>query len=248
MQEVPGVRLSVMASLNVGLIGDRDDSVVAHRAIPVALEMAAQAAGVQMHAQWVGTESIRNAEQLRAYDALWCVPASPYRSMDGALTAIRYAREARVPYLGTCAGFQHAVVEYARHELGWADAEHAETAPDAARPVIVPLSCGLVEVRDAVKLLPGSRIAAIYGTQQIEEGYHCRYGLGSGFRDAIQDSPLQVAAVDEDDDVRALELQGHPFFIATLFQPERGALHGVCPPLVKAFVQAACDLRMRATA
>ncbi|HKT27935.1 MAG TPA: CTP synthase [Dyella sp.] len=234
----------MMDTVHIGLIGDRDDGVTAHRAIPVALAMAADATGVSVQVQWIGTGTVGDGRALEAFDALWCVPASPYRSMDGALTAIRHAREAQVPFLGTCGGFQHAVVEYARHVLGWADAEHAETAPDAARPVIVPLSCGLVEVRDTVKLLPGSHIAAIYQADEIEEGYHCRYGLGSGFREAIAGRPLRVAAVDEQNDVRALELDGHPFFIATLFQHERAALQGVCPPLVKAFVRAASEQRI----
>lgn len=233
-----------MQGLRIGLIGDRNDDVVAHRAIPLALAMAAEVTSVAIDVQWLGTDKIGDGKALRGYDALWCVPASPYRSMDGALTAIRYAREKQVPYLGTCGGFQHAVVEYARNVLGWSDAEHAETSPEAARPVVVPLSCSLVEVRDAIHLKPGSRIAEIYGTNDIEEGYHCRYGLGSGFREAIDPTPLHVTGVDDHDDARVLELRDHPFFIATLFQPERAALQGVCPPLVKALLRTTADLRI----
>jgi len=232
-----------MEALRIGLIGDRDDHVAAHRAIPLALAMAAQVAKTPVDVQWLATDAIGDGTSLTAFHALWCVPASPYRSMDGALTAIRHAREARLPFLGTCGGFQHAVVEYARNVLGWADAEHAETAPDALRPVIVPLSCGLVEMRDAVKLLPGTLIASIYKTDAVEERYHCRYGLGGGFREAIAGHSLRVSAVDDQDDVRALELDSHPFFIVTLFQHERAALNGACPPLVKAFVETANDLR-----
>lgn len=233
-----------MPALRVGLIGDRDDSVVAHRAIPLALALASQATATPVEVSWIGTDTIGHGEALHGFDALWCVPASPYRSMDGALAAIRHAREGGVPFLGTCGGFQHAVVEYARNVLGWTDAEHAETAPDAGRPVIVPLLCGLVDVQDRVHLRPGSRIAALYGTDTIHEGYHCRYGLGSGFREAIADRNLRITAVDDQDDARALELDGHPFFIATLFQHERAALNGVCPPLVTAFVQAASEMRV----
>jgi Glutamine amidotransferase class-I len=79
--------------------------------------------------------------------------------MAGALLAIRYAREHRVPFLGTCGGFQHAVLEYARDVLGWADAEHAETAPGASRAVISPLACALVEALGTIRLVPGTRIA-----------------------------------------------------------------------------------------
>jgi len=232
-----------MLSLQVGLIGDRNDEVVAHRAIPLALGMAAEACGVAIEPVWVPTGQVGDGAALGEFDGLWCVPASPYRSMGGALTAIRVARERHLPFLGTCGGFQHAVLEYARNVLGWADAEHAETAPDSARAVIVPLLCSLVEVTDAVHLVAGSRLAEAYGETGIVEGYHCRYGLGSGFREALTAGPLRVSAVDDAGDVRGIELDGHPFFVATLFQHERGALQGRLPPAVRAFTQAMIDTR-----
>ena len=159
--------------------------------------------------------------------------------MAGALRAIRFARERLRPFLGTCGGFQHAVVEYARNVLGWADAEHAETAPDAARPVIAALSCSLLEVTNTVRLHPGSRIATAYGATEATEGYHCRYGLNEAFRETLVSGALRVTAEDEAGDIRALELEGHPFFVATLFQPERAALAGRLPPLAAAFSRAA---------
>ena len=230
-----------MRPLRIGLIGDRDDAVTAHRAIPRALALAGAAAATALDVQWVGTETIDGPARLSAFDGLWCVPASPYRDMDGALRAIRHARETGLPFLGTCGGFQHAVVEYARNVLGWVDAAHAETAPDATRAVVVPLSCALVEVRADVHLVAGSRCAQAYDVTRIEEGYHCRYGLGSTFRAAIEGGPLRVAALDDAGDVRALELDGHPFLVATLFQHERAALDGRCPPLVRAFVDATAE-------
>jgi len=228
----------VTTPLRIGLIGDRDHAVVAHRAIPLALARASADLACPLDVEWVPTDEIPDASRVAAFDALWCVPASPYRSMDGALCAIRHARETGRPFLGTCGGFQHAVVEYARHVLGWTDAEHAETAPDAARAVIVPLACSLVEASGRVRLRPGSRLAAAYGASEAEEGYHCSYGPDPAFRDAIAAGPLRVAAEDDAGDVRAVELDGHPFFVATLFQPERAALGGRTPPLVAAFVAA----------
>lgn len=225
--------------IRIGLVGDHDPAVTAHRAIPAALELAGRAVGIGVEHEWVPTEEITGDDRLDGFDALWCVPASPYRSMEGALRAIRLARSTGRPFLGTCGGFQHAVVEYARSVLGWADADHGETAPGAARAVIAPLACSLVEATDSVRLLPGSQIAAIYGRDEIVEGYHCRYGLNPEFRAALLDGPLRTGAEDAAGEVRAIELEGHPFFIATLFQPERAALRGEVPPLAGALLRAA---------
>lgn len=222
----------------IALIGDYNASVTAHRAIPLALELAAEGLAQPTSFEWIPTDEIDGTTRLTKFDGVWCVPASPYRSMEGALTAIRFARESRLPYLGTCGGFQHAVIEYARNVLGWTDAEHAETAPDAERIVIAPLECSLVEVNDAVILRTGTRISQAYGRSEIAEGYHCRYGLNPEFLAQITSHDLRIAAEDRNGDVRALELADHPFFVATLFQPERAALRGDCPPLVAAFVSA----------
>lgn len=227
------------AKTRIGLIGDYDAAVPAHRALPKALALAGQALHLTVHHEWIPTTEIVGSLRVADHDGLWCVPASPYRNMDGALTAIRFAREQGRPFLGTCGGFQHAVIEYARNVLGWVDAEHAETAPDAIRPVIAPLACALVETTDAVHFAPGSQIAAAYGSDRSTEGYRCRYGLNPSFQAAILSGPLRVGARDGSGEIRAVELDDHPFFLATLFQPERTALEGLTSPLVAAFVRAA---------
>jgi CTP synthase (UTP-ammonia lyase) len=230
--------------IEIGLIGDYDRSVPAHQAIPLALKLAADALRVEAGFEWIPTEEISAASRVSRFDGLWCVPASPYRSADGALLAIRHARESAVPFLGTCGGFQHAIVEYARNVLGWADADHAETAPNSARAVISSLQCALVEATGSVRLFAGTRIAAAYGASEATEGYRCRYGLNPEFRAALVAGPLRAAADDETGEVRAVELDHHPFFVATLFQPERAALKGRSAPLVGSFLEA-CALNRR---
>jgi CTP synthase (UTP-ammonia lyase) len=227
--------------LQIALIGDHDPGVTAHQAIPQALALAAAACGRPIEPQWVPTDAIDDSRSLTRYDGIWCVPASPYRSMRGALTAIRYAREASVPFLGTCGGFQHALLEYARGVLGWADADHGETAPASARLVITPLACSLVEVSNTIRLAPTSRVGRAYGQTTVSEGYHCRYGLNPEFARELTSGPLRAVAWDDTGEVRAVELDGHPFFVATLFQPERAALRAALPPLVAAFVRAAAE-------
>ena len=173
------------------------------------------------------------------FHGIWCVPASPYAHTRGALSAIRFARQTGRAFLGTCGGFQHALLEYAEAVWGVSKPAHAELNPDAVDPVIAPLACSLVEQSGEIRFEPGSRLAAIYGVPAAVEGYHCRYGLSSRYRDRLASGPLLVSGRDTDGDVRAVELQGHPFFIATLFQPERSALSGQGHPLVTAFADAA---------
>jgi CTP synthase (UTP-ammonia lyase) len=224
-------------TITTGLVGDYNESVPAHRAIPLALSLAAQQLGYSVEGHWLPTETIHGEQDVQSFDGIWCVPASPYRSMDGALNAIRFARENHRPFLGTCGGFQHAVLEYAHNVLGWTDAEHGETSPEAARAVITPLACSLVEATDRVRLVAGSRIARAYDNLEAEERYRCRYGINRVFEEQIIGGPLQITATDANGEIRAIELTDHPFFVATLFQPERAALAGVLPPLVAAFVQ-----------
>ncbi|MFV0930276.1 CTP synthase [Pseudomonas jessenii] len=224
--------------IRIALIGDYDPQVTAHQAIPVALEMAAEHSGLNVQWQWLATDDIHAETPLHRFDGFWCVPASPYRSMDGALLAIRFAREQRRPFLGTCGGFQHAVLEYARNVLGWSDAEHGETNPDAARALLTPLSCALVEAVDTIDLLEGSLLAKAYENTEIREGYRCRFGVNPKFEGELLKRELYAVGHDSEHGLRAVELSGHPFFVATLFQPERAALKGVLPPLVGAFVEA----------
>jgi CTP synthase (UTP-ammonia lyase) len=228
--------------VRIALVGDYDPAVTAHRAIPEALRLSAQRLGVRVVSEWAPTAAVgETAGPLAGCAAVWCVPASPYASEAGALAAIRFARESPRPFLGTCGGFQHAVLEYARNALGYAAAGHAETAPGAAMPVIARLACSLVEKSGSVRLADGSRLRAIYGTAEAEEGYHCNYGFNPAYKRMLSDpAGLRVAARDPAGEVRAIELARHPFFIATLFQPERSALRGADHPLINAFVSAAC--------
>ncbi|WLH34351.1 CTP synthase [Pseudomonas sp. FP2196] len=232
-----------MDAISIALIGDYDPQVTAHQAIPVALGMIAEQAGRDVQYQWLPTDQILADTSLDHFDGFWCVPASPYKSETGALRAIRFAREQQRPFLGTCGGFQHAVLEFSRNVLGWADAEHGETSPESERAVLTPLTCSLVEAVDSIHLVPGSLIAKAYETSEIREGYRCRYGVSPQFETELLKSQLQAVGHDSEGDLRAIELKDHRFFVATLFQPERAALKGQMPPLVRAFVEACAEQR-----
>ncbi len=225
--------------LRVALVGDFNPSVIAHQAIPTALELAGAHHGRSVEGSWIHTSSLTDGGRgLAAFDGIWCVPASPYANTLGAMDAIRYAREQHRPFLGTCGGFQHALLEYARNVGGMREAEHAETDPGAAVALIAPLACSLVEQSDEILLSDGGRIRAAYGSPRITEGYHCSYGLNREYESQLFGENLRATARDSSGEVRGVELEGHPYYVAVLFQPERRALRGEAPPLVAAFVAA----------
>jgi len=224
----------------IGLIGDFNPDVLAHMAIPRALALAARKVECGVETEWLPTPLLEKdtAERLANFDGLWIVPASPYESMEGALLAIRFARERGVPLLGTCGGFQHALIEYARNVLNLAEADSAETNPEATLPLIAPLSCSLVETTDTIVLQPGSRIAALYGKSEISEKYHCSFGLNPRYTTLFDASGLRITGFDKSGEARVFDLVGHPFYIGTLFQPERSAFNDVAHPLIVAYMQA----------
>ncbi|PYS76830.1 MAG: hypothetical protein DMF67_08410 [Acidobacteria bacterium] len=230
-----------IVTLRVGLIGDYNPEVRAHVAIPKALDLAEGVTGCKSEATWVATARIGGdvEEQLRPFDALWCVPASPYANMEGALSAIRFARERARPFLGTCGGFQHALIEYARDVLGLAGADHAESNPTAEVTLVTPLTCSLVGAQGTIRLKEGSRARSIYGRAEVVEQYHCNFGFNPRYRSLLESGDLKVTGVDTEGDVRVVELTSHPFFVATLFQPELSAFEALAHPLVCAFVRAA---------
>ncbi|MGW2560453.1 CTP synthase C-terminal region-related (seleno)protein [Streptomyces sp. NPDC001514] len=234
----------------IALVGDRSPHVKSHARIPVLLEALAEQDGLLLDAYWIPTEDAETEAAasvdgaVAGFDAVWVLPGSPYRSEVGVLAAIRTAREQRIPFLGTCGGFQHTLLEFARSVCGLPRAAHAENDPDASPEdlLITPLSCSLVGHEGLVRLTPGSRAEAVLGAEKSLERYHCSYGPPLGPRlDVLREHGLRFSGEDELGQVRIAELPSHdhPFFLATLFQPELYG-DGTRPhPIVRALAEAA---------
>jgi CTP synthase len=228
-----------MSGKVIALVGDYSEKVTAHRAIPRALELARDSAGAEVTWEWVATRDISDAgRDLAKFSALWVVPASPYENIAGALGAIRWARESGKPFLGTCGGFQHALLEFARNVARIADADHAETNPGGSALLVTPLSCSHVEKIGNVHFEKGSLLGSAYDAPTATEGYRCNYGFNGAYRAAMESAGLRFTAWDDAGDVRGAELPSHLFFAGVLFQPERAGLRGEAPPLAVAFVKA----------
>jgi CTP synthase (UTP-ammonia lyase) len=224
----------------IALVGDRSDRVPAHARIPTALRDAAAAPDV-VEPYWVASCDVALARELADVDGIWLVPGSPYADRDGAMAAVTVARTQGIPFLGTCGGFQHAVLEYARTVCGLY-VDHAERPLDAgAVPIIVALTCSLLGEQDEVVVREGTCAAAVLGAGSRVERYFCAYGLDDGYRHRLTAAGLVFSADDATGAARMLELPGHPFFLATLFQPELSCDETWVHPLVRAFVAATLD-------
>ena len=224
--------------MKIGLIGDLNENVSAHKAIPVALKLAAQRLDITVEHQWIHSKEIE-ISQLKEFTALWCVPASPYEHTDNVLLAIKYAREKNVPFLGTCGGYQHAALEFVRNVLSHAEADNSETNPDASMPVISALVCKLYDVNGVVELEEKSIVALAYGKLKVTEEYFCGYGVNREYLHLFENTDLHFSGFDADGDPRALEIRKNRFFVGTAFQPERSAFNGVAHPLVCTYLKAA---------
>lgn len=154
--------------VTVGVIGDFQAENETHTSIASSLEHT----GTRTTVRWIETADVA-AMDLSGFDAIWCAPGSPYRSIEGAIAAIRFAREHNVPFLGTCAGFQHAILEFGRNVLRIGDAASEEYENAGAPLFISRLSCSLVGKEMTVQVARGSRAYAAYCSDRAVEKYYC---------------------------------------------------------------------------
>lgn len=231
-------------AVRIAVIGDRHERFAAQDAIDHAVAHSAEHLGLEATTTWIGTAELDDDPDARldGYDAYWCAPGSPYASLDGALAGIRVARETGRPFLGTCAGFQHAVVEFARNALG-ADARHAEYGDAGSGAYFIDkLECSLVGLTMPLAITD-PEAAALIGATEVEEQYYCSFGLDEARLPDLERYGLVRAGVDlTDGGTRILRLAGHRFFYLTLFVPQVRSTATEPHPLVTAFVAAAAGI------
>lgn len=227
----------------IAVVGEFKDGSKPQAALNRALEDIRDRFGYALDYEWVATNEVerRGEEALKPYAGIWSAPGSPFRSLEGALAAIAYARRNGIPHLGTCAGFQHTILEYARNELGMPEARHEEYDPDGDVLFISRLSCSLAGQDLEILLEDGTLAAACYGVSRTVESYYCNFGVNPQFRERLAASGLVLSGKDRDGEIRIAELPGHPFFVATLFVPQTRSTREQLHPLILRFVQACLE-------
>jgi CTP synthase (UTP-ammonia lyase) len=234
------IRITDFMTSTIAIVADFNCASKSHLATNDAIAHCASALGKPIEPQWISTAALAapdGLKRLEGFRGIWIGPGSPYQSMEGALSAIRMARERGIPLLGTCGGFQHIILEYARNVLGFTDADHEESSPQASRLFISRLACSLAGREMTITLEPDSMLGRIYGRKSVQGEYLCNFGVNPEYVPTLRKSALKVVASDTEGEIRAVELEGHPFFLGTLFLPQHRSTPAQPHPLVTAFVR-----------
>ena len=245
----------------IAMVGKYMDLTEAYKSLSEALIHAGVHTRTRVKIQYVDSEEIeRNGTGcLRDVDAILVPGGFGERGVEGKITAVQYARENKVPYLGICLGMQVAVIEFARHVAGLEGAHSSEFEKSTKHPVIGLITewtttDGRVEKRDEgsdlggtmrlggqpCKLKPGSRVHATYGKDVIIERHRHRYEFNNNYRETLERAGLQIVGTSMDGNlVEVIELNDHPWFIACQFHPEFTSTPRDGHPLFSGFVSAA---------
>jgi len=246
----------VSDAVRIGILGDFNTEFRSHHATNDALQHAARKLKIEVQSEWIPTDSLLNAEaekKLETFDGLWGAPGSPYKSFEGMLNGIGFARRRDWPYLGTCGGFQYAFIEFARNVLNIKDADSAENNSGSKNIIIYPVACAVPDrkgdapklsgVVPEIRLRPGSYLQSYYGKGEevVKEEFFCNFEINPEFEWTTMEAGFPVVARGPNGEIRAIESPTHRFFLATLFQPQLSSTEKKPHPVVLAFVQAAAD-------
>ena len=221
----------------IAILGEYDSTFTPHVATGLAIRHSSAVLSTPIEGEWVSTQNIDESLFSR-YSGLWVAAGSPYKNLDRTLWAIEHARKNNVPCFGTCGGFQHMVLEYARNVLRYRDAQHAEYDPYASTLFISHLACSLAGREMELTFENGSQVAEIYGSTSAREEYYCNFGVDPGKVGLLGSRGLRISGSDSEGEVRVIELPNHPFYVGTLFVPQTRSTERQPHPLVTAFVQA----------
>jgi CTP synthase (UTP-ammonia lyase) len=234
--------------LRIGIIGDFQRGKHSHWATEAALFHAAARLGLAVEPSWIATTALSSESDtllLEAFDGIWGAPGSPFENTEGMLRGIGFARGRNVPFLGTCAGFQYALIEFTRNVLDVPDADSAENQSGSANIVIMPVACPIPAAggprlagAGTARPVPGTLFARICGTEDLRGEYFCSFETNAAFIPRWLAAGLRVAAHGSDGEMRAFELPNLRFFVATLFQPQLSSSFERPHPIIEGYLRA----------
>ena len=223
----------------IAILGDFNPVYSTHHALNDSIRQVQKIFKDEIQFDWVSTDTLNFKTAFQnMYCGLWIAPGSPYKDMENVIKTITYARENNIPAFGNCGGFQHMVIEYAREVCGITNADHEETNPNSSDLLISKLSCSLVGQEEELTITDKNSI--LFDTIKKEKllgKYFCSYGINSKYLDTLKSNGLKLTAISADGQVRAFEIESHPFFVGTLFQPALTSTFDEPNPLIIEFVK-----------
>jgi CTP synthase len=245
-------------SVDVAVVGKYTDLPDAYLSVVEALGHAGVHHGVEVRVRWIPADELVSPSEARRVlqdvDGTLVPGGFGARGIEGKVSAARVAREQLIPYLGICLGLQVAVVEFARHVLGLAEAHSSEVAPDTPEPVVdlMPDQYDVADMGGTMrlgtypcKLVEGTRAQAAYGEAVVYERHRHRWEVANRYRARLEGAGMRIAGVSPDDRlVEMIELATHPWFVTCQFHPEFRSRPTRPQPLFRDFVGAAAQ-RMR---
>ncbi|WP_106419491.1 CTP synthase [Salinicola tamaricis] len=256
-------KLNPLKSINIAMVGKYMELLDAYKSLNEALTHAGIQTRVKVNVEYIDSELIERhgTERLAGKDAILVPGGFGERGVEGKIATARFARENGIPYLGICLGMQVAVIEFARHVAGWADANSTEFTRDTQHPVVGLITEwinaeGQIELRDEAsdlggtmrlggqecQLASGSRAQAIYGLDTITERHRHRFEVNNQFIGELEQAGLVISGKSGDQSlVEMIELPDHPWFVACQFHPEFTSTPRDGHPLFTGFVNAALE-------
>jgi CTP synthase len=249
------------ADVHIAMVGKYVDLTESYKSLNEALSHAGIQNSARVKIHYIDSEKLESEglDQLADMDAILVPGGFGIRGVEGKISAVRYARENKIPYLGICLGMQVAVIEFARHCADLPEAHSTEFVEDAADPVIGLITewtseTGEVETRDSdsdlggtmrlggqrCNLKEGSLSAKVYGASSVLERHRHRYEFNNNYRDVLEKKGLVLSGLSEDGSlVEMVELEDHPWFVACQFHPEFTSRPREGHPLFTGYIGAA---------
>ena len=249
--------ISPSNSVTIGLVGKYVELHDAYLSVAEALRHSGIANHARVNIKWIAAESLEKGDaesSLAGLDGILVPGGFGERGLEGMMIAARYAREHGVPYFGICLGMQIAVIEFARHVIGWKDAHSTEVDFNTRHPV-VSLMADQIGNLDRIggtlrlgsytcRLEEGSRSIALYGEKEIRERHRHRYEFNNEFLEDFKKAGMSFVGWNPKRGLAEIvELPAHPWFVGVQFHPEFRSRPDCAHPLFRGFVAASLENR-----
>ena len=219
--------------VTVALVGKYTQLHDAYLSVVEALKHGGISCRAKVELDWIDSEELTEKnldQQLHNVDGILVPGGFGNRGTEGMILAAQYARVHKIPYLGICLGMQMAIVEFARHVLGYEDANSIELNPETKHPVIalMPDQEDIEDIGGTLRLgsypcilAEGSRSYELFGKKEIHERHRHRYEVNNAFRKELQEKGMNIVGTSPDNHiVEMIEIAGHPFYVGTQAHPE----------------------------